>query len=112
MAALSYPSGPTEITRKAIALRPSAGSRTRVRAADLEDVMKTGFGGIHCVESGGPEPRVGCAGRGGITSIGLLENLGTYLDDLAYVFCSILADETARVARSQRGCRPAGGCDG
>ena len=45
---------------------------------ELDNVLKTGFGGIRCVESGGPEPGVGCAGRGIITSIGLLENLGAY----------------------------------
>jgi len=44
------------------------------------------------VESGGPEPGVGCAGRGIITSIGLLENLGAYTDDLDYVFYDVLGD--------------------
>src|SRR5512138_747801 len=58
----------------------------------LEDVMKVGFGDIRCVESGGPEPGVGCAGRGIITSIGLLENLGAYADDLDYVFYDVLGD--------------------
>ena len=36
---------------------------------DLEQVLKPGFAGIRCVESGGPEPGVCCAGRGIITSI-------------------------------------------
>lgn len=36
---------------------------------ELEDIRKTGFQGTICVESGGPEPGVGCAGRGIITSI-------------------------------------------
>jgi len=58
----------------------------------LDDVMLEGFGGIKCVESGGPEPGVGCAGRGIITSIGLLENLGAYSDDLDYVFYDVLGD--------------------
>ncbi|MDD1762065.1 MAG: Ni-sirohydrochlorin a,c-diamide reductive cyclase ATP-dependent reductase subunit [Methanothrix sp.] len=58
----------------------------------LEDVLKVGFGGIKCVESGGPEPGVGCAGRGIITSIGLLENLGAYTSDLDYVFYDVLGD--------------------
>ena len=58
----------------------------------LDDVLKIGFGGIKCVESGGPEPGVGCAGRGIITSIGLLENLGAYTDDLDYVFYDVLGD--------------------
>ncbi len=54
--------------------------------------MKTGFKGIKCVESGGPEPGVGCAGRGIITSIGMLERLGAYTEDLDYVFYDVLGD--------------------
>jgi len=59
---------------------------------DLEDILKNGFGGIRCVESGGPEPGVGCAGRGIITSINMLEQLGAYTDDLDYVFYDVLGD--------------------
>lgn len=59
---------------------------------DLEDILKEGFMGTRCVESGGPEPGVGCAGRGIITSIGLLERLGAYTDDLDYVFYDVLGD--------------------
>ena len=57
-----------------------------------EDILKEGYGGTRCVESGGPEPGVGCAGRGIITSIGLLERLGAYTDDLDYVFYDVLGD--------------------
>ena len=59
---------------------------------ELDAIMKTGFNGIRCVESGGPEPGVGCAGRGIITSIGMLENLGAYTEDLDYVFYDVLGD--------------------
>jgi nitrogenase iron protein NifH len=61
---------------------------------DLEDVMKIGFKGTRCVESGGPEPGVGCAGRGIITSINLLEQLGAYSDaiGLDYAFYDVLGD--------------------
>lgn len=59
---------------------------------ELEAIMKTGFKGIKCVESGGPEPGVGCAGRGIITSIGMLERLGAYTEDLDYVFYDVLGD--------------------
>jgi nitrogenase iron protein NifH len=59
---------------------------------ELENILKTGFHGIKCVESGGPEPGVGCAGRGIITSIGLLEQLGAYTEDLDYVFYDVLGD--------------------
>lgn len=61
-------------------------------AVELKNIMKTGVHNINCVESGGPEPGVGCAGRGIITSIGLLENLGAYADDLDYVFYDVLGD--------------------
>jgi nitrogenase iron protein NifH len=61
---------------------------------DLDDIRKTGFKGTICVESGGPEPGVGCAGRGIITSINLLEQLGAYSDSqkLDYVFYDVLGD--------------------
>lgn len=61
---------------------------------ELEDVMKIGFKNTSCVESGGPEPGVGCAGRGIITSINLLEQLGAYDEDkkLDYVFYDVLGD--------------------
>jgi len=59
---------------------------------DLDDILKPGFGGTLCVESGGPEPGVGCAGRGIITSINMLESLGAYTPDLDYVFYDVLGD--------------------
>ncbi|NPV91827.1 MAG: nitrogenase iron protein [Firmicutes bacterium] len=59
---------------------------------ELEDILKCGFGDTRCVESGGPEPGVGCAGRGIITSINMLESLGAYTDDLDYVFYDVLGD--------------------
>jgi nitrogenase iron protein NifH len=61
---------------------------------ELEDITAPGFGDTTCVESGGPEPGVGCAGRGIITSINLLEQLGGYEDDknLDYVFYDVLGD--------------------
>jgi nitrogenase iron protein NifH len=59
---------------------------------ELDDVRTTGFSSTLCVESGGPEPGVGCAGRGIITSINLLERLGAYDQDLDYVFYDVLGD--------------------
>ncbi|MBR1638946.1 MAG: nitrogenase iron protein [Treponema sp.] len=59
---------------------------------ELDRIMRTGYGGTRCVESGGPEPGVGCAGRGIITSISMLENLGAYTDDLDFVFYDVLGD--------------------
>ncbi len=59
---------------------------------ELDRILKEGYGGTKCVESGGPEPGVGCAGRGIITSINMLENLGAYTDDLDFVFYDVLGD--------------------
>ena len=59
---------------------------------ELDDILKPGFRGTKCVESGGPESGVGCVGRGIITSINLLESLGAYTDDLDYVFYDVLGD--------------------
>jgi nitrogenase iron protein NifH len=61
---------------------------------ELDDILKEGFKGTMCTESGGPEPGVGCAGRGIITSINLLEQLGAYTDDkkLDYAFYDVLGD--------------------
>jgi nitrogenase iron protein NifH len=63
-----------------------------VEDLELEDVLKTGYGDVRCVESGGPEPGVGCAGRGVITAINFLEEEGAYEDDLDFVFYDVLGD--------------------
>ncbi len=58
----------------------------------LDKVVKKGFLGILGVESGGPEPGVGCAGRGIITAIDLMESLGGYPEDLDFLFYDVLGD--------------------
>jgi nitrogenase iron protein NifH len=63
-----------------------------VEDLELDDVLKAGFLGIKCVESGGPEPGVGCAGRGVITAINFLEEEGAYSEDLDYVSYDVLGD--------------------
>ena len=62
-----------------------------VEDLELSDVLLEGEFGIKCVESGGPEPGVGCAGRGVITSINFLEENGAY-EDLDYVCYDVLGD--------------------
>lgn len=41
----------------------------------LADISATGFGGVLCIESGGPVPGVGCAGRGINAAVTLLQEL-------------------------------------
>ena len=66
--------------------------RGTVDDLDLDEVLKVGYGGVKCVESGGPEPGVGCAGRGVITAINFLEAEGAYTPDLDFVFYDVLGD--------------------
>jgi nitrogenase iron protein NifH len=66
--------------------------RGTVEDLELSEVLKVGYGGVKCVESGGPEPGVGCAGRGVITAINFLESEGAYTPDLDYVFYDVLGD--------------------
>ena len=54
-------------------------------------MLRVGYKDIKCVESGGPEPGVGCAGRGVITAINFLEENGAY-DDVDYVSYDVLGD--------------------
>ena len=70
-------------------LAADAGS---VEDLELEDVLQVGYKGIKCAESGGPEPGVGCAGRGVITAINFLEEEGAYEEDLDFVFYDVLGD--------------------
>ena len=44
----------------------------------LQDIVYEGFGGVMCVEAGGPTPGIGCAGRGIITAFEKLEELDAY----------------------------------
>ncbi len=71
-----------------LSLAAEAGS---VEDLEIEDVMKFGYRNIKCAESGGPEPGVGCAGRGVITAINFLEENGAY-DDMDYVSYDVLGD--------------------
>lgn len=59
----------------------------------MEDIVFEGFHNTLCVESGGPTPGIGCAGRGIITAFEKLEELHvyeTYQPDI--VFYDVLGD--------------------
>ena len=62
-------------------------------AIALEDIVFPGSQGVHCVESGGPEPGVGCAGRGVLTALQILKDLKAFdRYDLDVVVYDILGD--------------------
>jgi nitrogenase iron protein NifH len=47
-------------------------------AVTLNDIVFIGDCGVRCVESGGPEPGVGCAGRGVLTALQILKDLKAF----------------------------------
>ncbi len=62
-------------------------------AIALKDIVFEGPKGIYCVESGGPEPGIGCAGRGVLTAINIrrvLKAFDTYSVDV--VVYDVLGD--------------------
>ena len=52
--------------------------RTRKNDFTLDDMVRVGFGGVICVEAGGPTPGLGCAGRGIIAAREKLADKGAY----------------------------------
>ncbi|MDY6338340.1 MAG: nitrogenase iron protein NifH [Saccharofermentans sp.] len=42
------------------------------------EISQVGFGGVLCIETGGPTPGLGCAGRGIIATFNLLDELGLF----------------------------------
>jgi nitrogenase subunit NifH len=43
---------------------------------DCSALVRTGYNGIACIEAGGPEPGVGCAGRGILSTFEILGRMG------------------------------------
>lgn len=52
--------------------------RERKNDFTLEDMVHEGYGGVICVEAGGPTPGMGCAGRGIIAALEKLAEKGAY----------------------------------
>ena len=61
-------------------------------SVSLDAVMLTGYNQVKCIESGGPEPGVGCAGRGIIQTLQLLKDQGLDTKQFDYVFFDVLGD--------------------
>lgn len=72
---------------------PTVMDTIRSGSNDLDNLIHEGYNGIHCVEAGGPEPGVGCAGRGIIAAIELLDTNGIIDDyDPDIVIYDVLGD--------------------
>ncbi|MCP4118819.1 MAG: AAA family ATPase [Desulfobacteraceae bacterium] len=58
----------------------------------LDGVLHQGFNNIVCAEAGGPEPGVGCAGRGILSTFALFERLGLDMDRFDVIIYDVLGD--------------------
>jgi len=65
------------------------GAREHIK---LEEVLTTGLDGVDCIEAGGPEPGVGCAGRGVVLTIETLTALGVFKMGYDVVLYDVLGD--------------------
>lgn len=65
----------------------------KLKAPTIDDLVTTGFSNVYCVEAGGPEPGIGCAGRGIISVIELIQQLDIIKKlDVDVVIYDVLGD--------------------
>jgi len=57
-----------------------------------EDVVFHGYKGVRCIEVGGPEPGVGCAGRGIIVAIDFLRKVSKAMEEVDLVLYDVPGD--------------------
>lgn len=59
---------------------------------EKDSIIFNGFADVTCVESGGPEPGIGCAGRGVIEALSTISSFGFYNDGFDIVLYDVLGD--------------------
>ena len=59
---------------------------------NADDTISVGKNGILCIETGGPEPGVGCAGRGILTAFNFMENNKVISKDTDIMLYDVLGD--------------------
>lgn len=57
-----------------------------------EDIVFHGYRNVRCVEVGGPEPGIGCAGRGIIVAIKTLRDMCKEMDDMDLIIYDVPGD--------------------
>ena len=65
---------------------------TRPEAQRLDEIVHRGWRGIDCVEAGGPEPGVGCAGRGILSAFASLDRLSCAWENYDAIIYDVLGD--------------------
>jgi nitrogenase iron protein NifH len=72
--------------------RSVMGTALKTDLLDASSILMTGLKNITCIEAGGPEPGVGCAGRGITRTFELLRDLNVSLDDYDVAVYDVLGD--------------------
>jgi len=62
------------------------------KEVSADEIIYIGYNDVKCVESGGPKPGVGCAGRGVIVAMNYLEKIGAFTDDIDVIIYDVLGD--------------------
>lgn len=57
-----------------------------------DEILRIGYAGVLTIEAGGPEPGIGCAGRGIISMFEILEKLEVITDDISMILYDVLGD--------------------
>lgn len=65
---------------------------TLLEEGNVSEAIHNGYGGVLCIEIGGPEPGIGCAGRGLLLAFKKLEELGIFDIDLDFVIYDVPGD--------------------
>lgn len=67
--------------------------RARNKDVTLDEMVTKGYGGVLCVEAGGPTPGLGCAGRGIVIAMEALDDRNAYdVYHPDFVFYDVLGD--------------------
>ena len=69
------------------------GDKFGLKNLELEQIVHKGYADVYCLEAGGPEPGVGCAGRGVISVLEYVNKLEVYEElDIDVVIFDVLGD--------------------
>ncbi|CAJ37158.1 nitrogenase iron protein (nitrogenase reductase) [Methanocella arvoryzae MRE50] len=66
--------------------------KNKIDGIKEEDVVFEGFGGVRCTEVGGPEPGIGCAGRGIIVAVDVLMKNSTFMKEADVLIFDVPGD--------------------
>ena len=67
--------------------------RENEKNISIDDIVSKGYANTYCIEAGGPEPGVGCAGRGIISAMQIVEQLDLYNElNIDVVVYDVLGD--------------------